>query len=386
MSSNAQKTPLSRTLPRFAQNVVRTEIAKRGRALMTPLSQLGMLDQITGMDVGTETWRRMHDMKQPEFQSLIAGNFKDISKFNIADATAQKWADFIKRLDEASASIFKTFVTGLEPLATPLTNLSKAFETFLTTIFQKDGIAQQAVDGLAGWLNSFSGKISKPEFLKSVEEFTSGVGSLAQAINGVVGNFKDPTAFYGRALASTHSSLDAIASRGLFNLNPTQRGFTDRLALLEQTYKLPKGLLAYEAMKETGMSFDAKYNKPNAKGAAGIFQLTPIALKEIYDKANLKIDPTDPLQSAIGAAVYNKIQLDRFHGDARKTLAAYNWGPENVDFYGRTGRGARGQPMPGETRDYVSGARITGSGSDVTITINNNTGGSAIVTANQLAY
>jgi hypothetical protein len=31
--TNAQKTPLSRTLPRFAQNVVRTEIAKRGRSL-----------------------------------------------------------------------------------------------------------------------------------------------------------------------------------------------------------------------------------------------------------------------------------------------------------------------------------------------------------------
>jgi hypothetical protein len=178
----------------------------------------------------------------------------------------------------------------------------------------------------------------------------------------------------------THSSTAAIAARGLFKLSPTQQGYADRLALLERTYKLPSGLLSYEAMKETGMSFDAKYNKPNAKGAVGTFQLTPIALKEIYDKANLKIDPTDPLQSALGAAVYNSIQQQRFGSDFKKLAASFNAGPGSLNrTIKKYGSDWAGHVNP-ETTGYIAQAP------GVHINITNATGGNAIVQAAALAH
>ena len=58
-------------------------------------------------------------------------------------------------------------------------------------------------------------------------------------------------------------------------------------------------------------------------------------------------DPTDPAQSLQGGARYLREQLDRFGGDERLALAAYNAGPGAVAKYG-------GVPPYAETQGYVS--------------------------------
>ncbi len=78
----------------------------------------------------------------------------------------------------------------------------------------------------------------------------------------------------------------------------------------------------------------------SSAGAMGLMQLMPETARD------LKVsDPFDPRQNIDGGVRYLAMMIDRFDGDLKKALAAYNFGPANVE---------AGRPWPAETRGYVS--------------------------------
>lgn len=112
-------------------------------------------------------------------------------------------------------------------------------------------------------------------------------------------------------------------------------------------------------------------------GAQGHFQFMPGTAKQ-YGLTN----PDDFEQSADASARYISDLMSRYAGNLQKAVAAYNWGPGNVDKYG-LGK------APAETRGYldkVLGA--TGGSAGVTVaqntTINVN-GGDAAATGRAVA-
>lgn len=89
---------------------------------------------------------------------------------------------------------------------------------------------------------------------------------------------------------------------------------------------------------------------PNAvsrAGAIGPYQFMPATARQ-YGIT----DPRDERQAREGARRYLTDLYNEF-GSVDRALMAYNWGPENVRRYMRTGLGAKGQPIPLETQQYV---------------------------------
>ena len=97
---------------------------------------------------------------------------------------------------------------------------------------------------------------------------------------------------------------------------------------------LLKGLVSQES------GFD-----PNARSGAGALGLTQLMPGTA---AGLGVtNPLDPVQSLQGGAKYLRQQLDRFGGDEKLALAAYNAGPGAVARFG-------GVPPYSETQNYVT--------------------------------
>jgi len=99
---------------------------------------------------------------------------------------------------------------------------------------------------------------------------------------------------------------------------------------------------------EAQLMQESRYN-PNAVShakARGVAQFMPGTAKDFG------IDPTKPEQAIPAAAKYMAQLKKRYGGNEEHARLAYNWGMGNVDAYLKTGKGAKGQPLPKEAAEY----------------------------------
>ena len=111
----------------------------------------------------------------------------------------------------------------------------------------------------------------------------------------------------------------------------------DRFKEEEKRNELPPGLLGAVALQESGLNPCVV----SSAGATGLMQLMPATATE-FGVGN----PLDPWQSLQGGGQFLRQLLDRYNGDVRLALGAYNAGPSRVDLFG-------GVPPFAETQNYV---------------------------------
>lgn len=169
------------------------------------------------------------------------------------------------------------------------------------------GRSQSAVAG-GGWSSPWGGGLSwsMPSFSSSMGGFGSGFGGswfntmFSSSLGGWGGGWNSGIS-YGKALPSQYA---------------------DKIQKYSDQFGVDAKFISCLANRESGGD---KY-AVSRKGATGVMQI----MRENW--AGLGItDPTDPDQNIRGGVQLIKGWLQKYHGDKRTTLAAYNWGPARVD-------------------------------------------------------
>lgn len=160
-----------------------------------------------------------------------------------------------------------------------------------------------------------------------------------------------------RMVLTIEGGIVIVAASDIASIDPEDT-FTEPPPLPHEIPGGPYAVLIHAAAAKHGVdeklithviAAESNFN-PRAvsrKSAQGLMQLLPETAAR-YSVTNV----FDPAQNIEGGTHYLKDLLDRYRGDLRLALAAYNAGPELVDRYG-------GIPPIAETRSYVR--RITAS-------------------------
>ncbi|STX01469.1 lytic transglycosylase domain-containing protein [Kluyvera ascorbata] len=346
---------------------------------------------------------RFKKMSDAEIDAMAKQAAVDTQKLQVSDRQLKQWQDFNIQLDRSKVSISNTFIRGLAPLTPELTKLSDAFSGAIDTVLKSPELGKW-IDSLAGGIKKFGDYLASPSFKSDVDAFMSGVEKLGRVIQKVFG-----WATGGESteeLMGGGAPLPEDPSKSHFdNLNDRYDRFQEQKKANKYNGYFEEAAKKYgvsvEILKATAgaeSSWDTKAK--SGAGALGLMQVMPGNFLPGED-------PFNPRDNIFAGARVMSWAKGKAGGDLDETLRYYNGGSrrgskENNEYAGRVhkeflalyGRKASDadlspsmsqQQNSAKSNQYLQqiadNTRQNGSHS---ITINNNTGGNAVVTSTQL--
>jgi len=384
LDPNASTGDLARQAPLAAKRIY-----EEGGQSLSYAKARGLLEVFTEDDL-----QRLHNMTVQEIEASRQMVEQDRRRMEVSDALARRWQSLSVQFDRAGNVIQTVFLDALSPLAPEIEKLSDAFTEAVKTALSLD-VMRAAINGLATGIGVAGRYIASAEFLDDIRSFGSAVESVWRAVSrvaawinglfpGAGGAAGANAALQGDAWwggmggAYYHGMVEREAyAAGALALH--RRPSADQIGALggapgvdmragvdpgawlrspinavssfadhEARYNLPAGTLdriwSIESNRGRNMG-------PSRAGALGHFQFMP-ATGAQYGLLRPE-DFNDLGRSSEAAARYLSDLAAQFRGDIRAAVAAYNWGPANVDRVRRQHGEQWEAHLPRETQDYL---------------------------------
>lgn len=282
------------------------------------IQQLGGSTAVTNL-----VTRRDYDSLQNRFANL-GPNEEQIRQ---GEQLLADWTELKANTDQVMQQVFSELEPTLHTFLQALIAIEKANPKLIA-----DGVA-----GVAAALSVLSAVLTAKSFL-SVIGTIGRLGGIGGSIAGTIGAGASIAAGVGAAVKRTVETTGRSPwDTGIGELYAHQGDKKDAPIDLDR-------LTGAVAMTESGGNPSAV----SRSGAQGLLQLTPETAHSLG-----VTNPFDPGQSWTGGEKYLEQLLAKYH-DQMKALAAYNWGPSNLDGDIKTHGDQWRSFLPRETSDYIN--------------------------------
>lgn len=343
------------------------------------------------------TARRLASLKDEELAQTQKAYEQDAKTLEVQDELLRQWQQMSKVLETSKQNIENTFLRALAPMTPVIEKLSGAFAKAAEVFLGSPKIGKWIIDLSAG-LEKGAKYLTSDKFEDDVQKFVAAISFMAGKLysaakflglvedNSPKSNLRTWLETPGSgAIKKAPAAVNSVS--GVIKPYAAPAGSTaDFIAGLEATRGLPSGMLGAVVAQESRGKAGA-YNARS--GASGAAQIMPGNFKSLGIT-----DPFDYNQSVSGGATLLGQYHKQFGGDQDKTLAAYNWGPGNLNKaiakYGVNWK----DHAPKETQSYIAnisgklasdgGSSASGAGR-LNINVYNNTGSAIALTSSQLA-
>ncbi|WP_261534378.1 lytic transglycosylase domain-containing protein [Burkholderia multivorans] len=344
-----------------------------------------------------EDMRRLGNTPMSELQSARAQYGRDQRSLNVSNGTTQAWYEFDRQITLAGRTLEASLTNRLVELSPSLrsfvTTLTKDADQLINDIFTPKNL-KAVEDGITG-LTTYLGSAT---FRQDMKDFAGLIGLVAGAIrkaarffgidtsstsNADVGNFDLGSGANDWSTGGISSTEKALGyTRHALTMPGDPAGY---LANIEKQRGLPPGTLSrmWQVESKSGKNLVGPLLK-NGDQAIGDFQFTSGTWND-WGNGGDRFSFKDQSGSA---GRYMQFLMKKYGGDIRKALAAYNWGPGNLDKDIAKNGAQWEQGLPAETRKYI--ASITAemakrTGVKVKVEVQNNTSARVAVQANAAA-
>lgn len=306
-----------------------------------PRGEWENIAQARGLTQAGFTMEQLRVLRHTSAASLnraAAGAAGSVNALGFTPGVAREWTQFSIALRRAGVEIESSLITGLHRLTPELSAVSQQVSNWIAA-FLRGGNFQRIVGNFETGIKDVADFVSSPKFKTDLATFGTDIAIVARKVVEALQYLKvipgAPVSYnaVAKAAAIPNQKMGVLGRAALWEEN---NGFgyhahDARVAMADATqkYKIPQGLLWRLSGVESSHGKNLLGPKTKYGRAEGWMQLLPATASALHVNP-WSMNPRRSGNAAMGAAHYLRILHDHF-GSWDKAVAAYNWGPGNLD-------------------------------------------------------